>query len=761
MLKNLFYVVLFTVIGWGGYLISYPSNTPPDLFYDGVFLEKITNHIDQLTQHPRAIGDYHHDMAERYLTRQLNQAGLTVRKQSAVVYNPKSRTGAPVKNLIASYAGTRQDAPTLMLMAHYDAAEFSSTGAADDASGVAVILEVVHAYLQSGQRPENNLLVLLTDAEEPGLLGAQAFIKEQLMNHDIKLIINLEARGSGGPVMMWPETVAGNRGLISAFAEAEVPLPVTTSLHYEIYRMLPNDTDLTPFNQQAGIDGFNLAFIDNHFNYHTRQDTLENLSLNTLAHQTIQLKSLLLYFADADLTQLTSNQSLVYFNLPGMGLISYPSELNWLIWLLTAGLMILSLRNSKQTTETQTGWLRMLSVVVLIPAATYLLILLVLFIISWLFPAHADILQGFPYQGHAIMFGTLLLALMLGFAGWGAGQQDPRHITRLLQLVWLIITGLLIVWMPGSGFLLWPLLLSVAGTLLWQRWPQWGEQLLLLGLMLTAWLLGAVLINLPIALGVAMLPATACLLVLILGLFTPAMAAFGNKTRVVISCAIPVLLMAVALYHNRSFTSNTAHPTSLTYLYDSERQAGYWLSYDAVDNGWNDYLFTEPASQQQLDSFRSEHKKPLRRLQLMNDPVRIEPISTQVKKPLMQSGNTRIQVELKARRNSKLIEIYSQQDMTLNSIRFQDRTHRFTEPRLFSAGDRLVRYYLGSDKTLRLELELVETDSLDWLIQTHSVDLLEDARFALKPRPADQMPKPFISTDNIIVEQSLTFGLDE
>ena len=67
MLKNCFYITLFTLVSWGGYLISYPSNTPPDLFYDGVFMEKIANHIAEMTRQPRAIGDYHHSTTRRYL----------------------------------------------------------------------------------------------------------------------------------------------------------------------------------------------------------------------------------------------------------------------------------------------------------------------------------------------------------------------------------------------------------------------------------------------------------------------------------------------------------------------------------------------------------------------------------------------------------------------------------------------------------------------------------------------------------------------
>lgn len=763
MLKNCFYIMLFTLVSWGGYLISYPSNTPADLFYDGVFMEKITKHIDQLTDHPRAIGDYHHGTTRRYLIKALNQAGLTVRTQQSTVYNSKSKTAAPVVNIMASYPGTNPEAPTLMLMAHYDAAQFNSTGAADDASGVAVILEVVHAYLQSGQRPENNLLVLITDGEEVGLLGAQAFIKEQLMNHNIKLIINLEARGSAGPVMMWPETVAGNRGLIEGFVKAGVPLPVTTSLHYEIYRQLPNDTDLTPFNQTAGIDGFNLAFIDDHFNYHTRQDTLENLSANTLAHQMIQTKALLSHFADADLNALSSDESLVYFNLPGWGLVTYGTGLNLVLWLITAALLIGNLWvRGRTTSQSATGsWWSATLAVVLIPALVMLLCMVVLWITGLLFPGHQDIWQGFPYQGHIMMLGLLLTAALLSSFGWGQRTGDHFKLVWILQLLWLVLTGYLMNSMPGSGFLVLPVLASTLGLLIWQLSDRWGSQLLLVMLVLTGWLMGSILINLPIALGVAMLPATAVIVSLLLGLFAPVMSATTNKLNALMVCVVPLLVMAMVMFQNRHFTPAQAHPTSLSYLYDSDAQAGYYFNSDEHNSGWNDFLFNHKASDETLRQFRKDHRKPAYHVMQTQDPVVIEPIAITSSYPKLATEHQRLSVTFKAHENSRMLELYTRDDVVIHALKLNDRNHAFEPALSFSEGQRLLRYYFDGRKRLHMELEIEKGQSIDWMIQTHSVDLLADERFDLEPRPAHQTPKPFIATDNVIVEQSLTLGFDQ
>jgi hypothetical protein len=57
--------------------------------------------------------------------------------------------------------------------------------------------------------------------------------------------------------------------------------------------MLPNDTDLTVFREQKNIQGYNFAFIDDHYNYHTAQDDINHLDKNTLAHQGTYLMPLL------------------------------------------------------------------------------------------------------------------------------------------------------------------------------------------------------------------------------------------------------------------------------------------------------------------------------------------------------------------------------------------------------------------------------------------------------------------------------------
>ena len=113
----------------------------------------------------------------------------------------------------------------MLLVAHYDAVP-GAPGASDDGSGVVTLLETARA-LGAGPRLDNDVLFLFTDAEENGMLGAQAFVADVELRRDVALVLNFDARGSHGVVTMF-DTSRGNGTLIRALGEV-APFPVASS----------------------------------------------------------------------------------------------------------------------------------------------------------------------------------------------------------------------------------------------------------------------------------------------------------------------------------------------------------------------------------------------------------------------------------------------------------------------------------------------------------------------------------------------------
>jgi hypothetical protein len=205
--------------------------------------------------------------------------------------------------------------PAIVLMAHMDSVA-AGPGAADDASNDAAILETIRAWKARSSFSKHPILALFTDGEESGMLGAHAFLDDRQWSKKIGVVVNLEARGDQGRSFLF-QTSPGDGSLIDLYAQS-VKHFAASSVYAEIYRRLPNDTDLTPF-LRAGITGYNFAFIGNVAYYHTPRDRQDNLDLQSLQQQGDSALGLLSSLSRTDFTQLRSNDE-IYFDVLGFWL---------------------------------------------------------------------------------------------------------------------------------------------------------------------------------------------------------------------------------------------------------------------------------------------------------------------------------------------------------------------------------------------------------------------------------------------------------
>jgi len=249
--------------------------------------------LKEISKKPHFLGNQAHQEVRDYIVKELEKLGLETQIQEDYSMSQWGNLSKP-KNILARIKGS-DNSKALLLLSHYDSNPHSSYGASDAGSGVVTILEGIRAFLAENKTPKNDIIILISDGEELGLNGADIFVNKHPWSKDVGLVLNFEARGSGGPSYMLVETNQGNANLMKEFVKANPEYPVANSLAYSIYKMLPNDTDLTRFRADKDIDGFNFAFIDDHFDYHTALDTYERLDRNTLEHQGSYLMPLLLF----------------------------------------------------------------------------------------------------------------------------------------------------------------------------------------------------------------------------------------------------------------------------------------------------------------------------------------------------------------------------------------------------------------------------------------------------------------------------------
>src|ERR1700687_912022 len=195
-------------------------------------------------QRPHTAGSPENRVVRDRIIAELKLAGYAPEVQAVFQCSPAERNPGctAVEDIVAVLAS-----------AHYDGVP-AGPGVSDDGAGVAVVLELARAF--STKTTRNDVIFLITDGEETGLRGARAFAERHPLMRRVGVVVNFEARGASGPSMMF-ETGPGNARLMDLFAHA-VARPSASSVSYEIYKLLPNDTDFSVY-PRLGLSGFNFA----------------------------------------------------------------------------------------------------------------------------------------------------------------------------------------------------------------------------------------------------------------------------------------------------------------------------------------------------------------------------------------------------------------------------------------------------------------------------------------------------------------------
>ena len=321
-----------------------PSSAPNEVFS----AERAMQHLKVIAKEPHSLGTVANEKVITYLVQELNKLGLEVTIQDTLVSRSNDAKTAHrisrVQNIIGKLKGTN-NSKAVLLMAHHDS-QPNTPGAADDGSGVVSILESVRAIKASGPL-QNDLIVLITDAEEIGLMGAKAFVDFHPMLKEVGLLINLEARGNYGVSMSF-EMNPENGWIVREFAKA-APYPFASSMAYEVYKIMPNDTDFSMF-RETEISGVNSATVEGLVHYHSMTDTPENMSQDLLQHHGSNMLGMAQHFGNLNLEN-TKAPDVNFFNPIGSSLIIYPAQYDMLLMILTVllfiGVIIIGIRKKQ------------------------------------------------------------------------------------------------------------------------------------------------------------------------------------------------------------------------------------------------------------------------------------------------------------------------------------------------------------------------------------------------------------------------------
>ncbi|HEX7317501.1 MAG TPA: M20/M25/M40 family metallo-hydrolase [Pyrinomonadaceae bacterium] len=728
------------------------STAPASEFASG----RAMQHLNGIASKPHPLGSAEHDAVRDYIVKELTALGLNPQVQKTTGINPTLAnpvTAGTVENIVARLEGTANRRPVL-LVSHYDSVP-SGPGASDDGTGVATMLETARALKAGGTPLKNDVVFLFTDGEEAGLLGANAFAAEHPLTRGAGVMLNFEARGSGGPAYMF-ETSVGNQHLVEELAAA--PYPATSSLMYEVYKLMPNDTDLTVF-KRAKLEGMNFAFIGRSPNYHTQLDSVENVDERSLQHQGTYALALARRLGDAEPKPATGDA--VYFSLLGSYLVHYPTA--WVLPL--AALTALSLlavvwlglkRKRLRLSGVVLGFVAMLASMI----ATWGVVSAV----WWLVRATHDAYRSMPGDTYnswlylasfVALTAAVTASLLVLFRRWAA-MQDLWAGALVFWLVLLVPTALLL---PGASYLLtWPLLFSLLalGLTLFsdERTGAGRLPILFIGAVVGTILFVPVIHLMSVALTVNASGLAMVAVALLLGLFVPQLSLMTERRR----WLMPVCMLLVSVGFiaagaaTAGFDQSRPRRDSIFYGLNAGTGGAVWASADAQTDAWTSQFIPSPARQSLADFF------PLRAPEMLAaaaPAAQLDAPSVEVLSDEKRDGVRALRLKISSPRRAPVVSIGVEADAEVRGTTVNGK--RIDVAQAAGANKWGLRYFALPAEGIELTLETKSAAPLALKVVDQSYGLPALSGFTYKERPGDLIPASVPFGDSTLVSRSFTF----
>jgi len=764
MFKKVIALLLIILAGYWSFSALMPPNYSKIDADKSVFsTERALTHLKEISKQPHYVGSPDHQEVRDYIIAQLEHLGLEVQIQEGYSYNKKWESITKSKNILARIKGS-DNSKALMLLSHYDSNPHSSLGASDDGCGVVTILEGLRAYLSNNRTPQNDIIILISDAEELGLNGAILFVDEHPWAKDVGLILNFEARGSGGPSYMLIETNGGNHNLVEGFIKANPQYRVGNSLAYSIYKMLPNDTDLTPMREVGDIDGFNFAFIDDHFDYHTALDNYERLDRKTLEHQGSYFMPLLNYFGDADLNNLKSDVDNVYFNVPVLKTVSYP--FSWVIPMLVLsillffGLLFYGMRKGAlNRNDIIKGFLPLLLALIINGLIGYF---------GWkflltIYPQYNEILHGFTYNGHTYIWAFSFLAIAICFLVYHLCYKS-KNIPSLLVaplILWLIICALIAFMLKGASFFIIPVLFGLLSFFILVRYQKPDIFLLVFLSGPTLFILSPFVEMFPVGLGLKMLMASTVLITLMFVMLISVFGFFEKKKLLAYVLFLIALGFFILAHINSGFDENSPKPNSLVYLLNADDSSAVWATYDSLLDDWTkSYLTDQPENAFDIETFSSKYKTGF----TFTKNTDIKPLPQphiDIQDDTVIGESRQLKFMYSPQRPVNRISLFSDIDKVFSSfsINGHDLGKEPNEVSVFHdrIDNSLFSFYVTNEDSLEFKFSIPKNQKTELRIYEATYDLFDNPIFEVHERPSTMIPKPFVLNDASIIKKTLTF----
>jgi hypothetical protein len=234
-------------------------------------------------------------MARAYITRRFADAGLKPLWSSyEQPFDLPARGGGEAKtlkcaNVVGYVRGKSHPERFIVVTAHYDHLGVRGgqiyNGADDNASGVAALLQLAARF--GRVEPENSLIFAALDAEEVGLVGAHALVKQlQAEKRDVALNVNMDMVSHSDRGELYASGAYHTPALRPLLERIAAHAPVKLLLGHDRPEQghddWTNQSDQYVF-QQAGVP-FVYFGVEDHKDYHKPTDDFETITQDFFVH---------------------------------------------------------------------------------------------------------------------------------------------------------------------------------------------------------------------------------------------------------------------------------------------------------------------------------------------------------------------------------------------------------------------------------------------------------------------------------------------
>lgn len=266
----------------------------------------------------------------------------------------------------------------------------------------------------------------------------------------------------------------------------------------------------------------------------------------------------------------------------------------------------------------------------------------------------------------------------------------------------------------------------------------------------------------PVGLGLKMLVASTLMVSLIFSLCISVFGFSRYKDRwsyILFAASFVFLILA---HFKSDFTQDRPKPNSLVYVYDADKDAAVWATYDHILDDWTKPYLTENPDEADTflnEKFSSKYKTPFTYSKKANiKPLKLPYIDKQ--KDTVIAGLRHVKLFISPQRHINRMEFFA--DSTYTFLSFNLNGMKIEKPKnsISVFGNRksskLFSYYVSDEKYLEMEFIIPAEQKTEFTLYSSSNDMLDNSLFYVPERPATMIPKPFVLNDAVIVKKVIT-----